>query len=122
VAEPLEPPDAPRTAPEDSRPTPPDPEPDALPSSTGAVLLRLADELSVRVDLGGWERTAARLLDELDAAVRDPLDPESPWVRIGYWVVTTAAVGVAVELGRLGLRARRLGTDPAGTPMLPVRR
>jgi hypothetical protein len=76
----------------------------------------------VRVDLAGWEQTAARLLDELDAVTRDALDPESPWVRIGYWVVTTAAVGVAVELGRLGLRARRSGPDPAETPTLPVRR
>jgi hypothetical protein len=78
--------------------------------------------LGVRVDLVGWEQTAARLLDGLDAAVRDPLDPESPWVRIGYWVVTTAAIGVAVELGRLGLRARRLSPDPAYSPTLPVRR
>jgi hypothetical protein len=80
------------------------------------------DELGVRVNLSGWDQTAARLLDELDAAARDSLDPESPWVRIGYWVVTTAAVGVAVELGRLGLRARRPVPDPADTPTLPVRR
>jgi hypothetical protein len=74
------------------------------------------------VDLAGWERAATRLLDGLDAADRDALDAESPWVRLGYWVVTTAAVGVAVELARQGLRVRPPGPDAADTLRLSVRR
>jgi len=77
----------------------------------------------VRVDLpAGWDEAAARLLDGLAAAADDPADPETGWVRLGYWVVSVAAVGVAVELSRQAVRGRRPDADPDTSPGLVVKR
>jgi hypothetical protein len=81
------------------------------------------DDLAVLVELpAGWDEAAARLLGGLAAAANDPADPETGWVRLGYWVVSIAAVGVAVELSRQALRGRRPDADPGTSPALVVKR
>jgi hypothetical protein len=95
-------------------------EPLAAPAS---LLARFVDELAVRVDLPAeWDRAADRLLDSLDTFAGNPLDLESPWVRLGCWVVTVVAIGVSIEMTRQGLRARQPDVEPATTPSLPVKR
>lgn len=76
-------------------------------------------DLDLRVTLSGLSATAGRLLDGLDA-VGDALDAESPWMRLGYWVLAVGTVGVTVELTRQGLRARQ--PEPAQGPSLPETR
>ena len=68
------------------------------------------DNLDLRVDLGGWARTAGELLDVLDG-VGSPLDAESPWSKLGYWALAVGTVGVTVELTRQGLRTRSPDTE-----------
>jgi hypothetical protein len=76
-------------------------------------------ELDLCVNLAGWSATAGRLLDGLDA-VPHALDAESPWVRLGYWVLAIGTVGVTVELTRQGLRPKP--PDPLQGPAIPVTR
>jgi hypothetical protein len=81
------------------------------------------DELAVRVELPSeWDQAAVRLLDSLDVSAENALDPESPWARLGCWVVTVAAIGVSIELSRQGLRARRPDAEHVTTSALPVKR
>ncbi len=79
----------------------------------------VVDALVTRIDVDNWKETATRLLDSLESATRDPLAPESPWLRIGYWVVSIGAVGVAVEWARQSTRVRHPHNE---TPFLLVRR
>ena len=97
--------------------------PDPPLTSPASALARWVDDLAVRVDLpAGWDEAAARLLDGLAAAADDSSDPESGWVRLGYWIVTVAAVGVAIELSRQARRGRRPDADPETSPALVVKR
>jgi hypothetical protein len=82
----------------------------------------LFDELSVRLDVADWEHAAKRLLDGLDRVLLDGTDTDSPMVRLSYWLGTAAALGVAVELTRHGLRARRPRVEFRITSGLPVNR
>jgi hypothetical protein len=80
------------------------------------------EDLAVRVDLpAGWDEAAARLVGGLAADGEEPPDLESGWVRLGYWVVSIAAVGVGVELTRQATRARRPAAAD-GPPALVVKR
>jgi hypothetical protein len=118
----------------------PDPEPGAKPGempaavpvpaavehegtpSVASTLTRLVDELAVRVDLPEeWDRAAARLLDGL-AATAETADPGPDWARLGYWAVSVAAVGVAVEFARQAARARRPEGETGDTRPLVVKR
>lgn len=79
----------------------------------------LVDALVARIDVDNWKETATRFLDSLESATRDPLAPESAWLRIGYWVVSAGAVGIAVEWARQSARVRYPHHE---TPFLLVRR
>jgi hypothetical protein len=95
--------------------------PEPPPLSPAAALARFVDDLAVRVDLpAGWDEAAAHLVDGLTAAADDLADPEAGWTRLGYWAVSLAAVGVAVELSRQAARGRRPADGPS--PVLVVKR
>ena len=49
-------------------------------------------------------------------------DPGPDWVRIGYWAVAVAAVGVAVEFARHASRARRPDPELVASRPLTVKR
>lgn len=82
----------------------------------------LLDELTVRLNVGDLERAATQLLDGLDRVLLDGIDSDSPLVRLGYWFGAAAALGIAIELTRHGLRARRSSLDLRTTITLPVKR
>lgn len=82
---------------------PPADDPTPGPASAPAVLF---DELSVHFNVGEWEVAAKRLFTGLDRVLQNVADPESPFVRMGYWIGTAAVFGVAVELARQFNRAR----------------
>ncbi len=94
-------------------------EPAQAPGPTPASLL---DELSVRVNVADWERAATQLLDGLDRVLLDVTDSESPVVRISYWIGAAAATGLAIELTRNGLRAKRPTLAFSNTAFAPVNR
>jgi hypothetical protein len=85
------------------------PSPGPTPSDSPLIV-----DLDLHVDLGRWARTAARLLDGLDAVV-SPLDGDSPWARLGYWALAVGTVGVTVELTRQGLRTKRPESEDGPT-------
>lgn len=91
-------------------------------SSAASTVTRLVDELAVRADLpASWDEAADRLLDGL-AAATGAVDPGPDWARVGYWAVSVAAVGVAVEFARHAARARRPDAEPGEPRPLAVKR
>lgn len=78
----------------------------------------LPDSLWPGVDWAAWEEAAVRVLDAVGSAGREPGDPESVWLRLGYWVVAVAATVVAVDLSRQIRRARPV--HPDAECLLPV--
>jgi hypothetical protein len=111
------PPDPPPVDEQEVPTTPPTEESMPQPGATPAELL---DDLTVRLRAGELEQAARRLLDGLDRVIANVTDLDSPWVRLGYWIGTAAAVGVAIELTRHGLRTRRPRLDLRTSARLPV--
>jgi hypothetical protein len=97
--------------------TPPADESTPQPGPTPASLL---DDLPISLSVAEWEHAAKQLLDGLDRVLIDATDLDSPIVRLGYWIGTAAAVGVAIELTRHGVRARRPNLDLRLSARLPV--
>jgi hypothetical protein len=109
--------DPPPTEQQENPTTPPPDDSTPQPGSTPAALL---DDLPITLNVAEWEHAAKRLLDGLDRVLIDATDLDSPIVRLGYWIGTAAAVGVAVELTRRGLQPRRPRLDLRLSARLPV--
>jgi hypothetical protein len=79
----------------------------AIPSEEIANLLAFPDLLAIRVDAATVNAAVDQLVQGLEAVLPDPLDGDSFWVRLGYWVIAVSATAVGFELVRQDLRSRR---------------